>query len=199
MIVTTLLAGIEQAVNRLLLLDPEVAQALFEMHGKVLQFHFSDFGFDAFVQVRPDRLLLTAHYDGPVDVKLSGSSLTFLRTYTQGFVVGAGPQIEGNLELAESFQEQMQRFDIDWEELLSVVLGDIAAHKVHSTVKDVLAWGADSLSRLRMDASEYVHEEARIAPSRAELENFIDEISLVRDGVERAQARVDRLLKSMEA
>lgn len=199
MILTAILAGVEQAINQLLRLDPEVAGELFKLNGKVIQFTFTDVNMDVFVRVHRDRLGLAATFDGDVDAALTGSTVTFLRTYAQGFSVGSGLKISGELDIVETFSEQMQRFHIDWEELLSKVIGDIAAHKVHGTLSGILSWGADSLERARIDTAEYVHEEVRITPSQAELEDFIAEVSVVRDGVERAAARVDRLLNSLEA
>lgn len=196
---TAILAGVEQAINPVLRLDPEVAGELFKLHGKVIQFRFTDLGFDVFVRIQRDRLALAPIFGGEPDTRLTGSSLTFLKTYQQGFSVGSDLKIAGELEVAEEFSAQLQRFTIDWEELLSKVMGDIAAHKVHGAVSDLLAWGADSVERARMDTSEYVHEEIRITPPKAELEDFYAEIAKVRDGVERAQARVERLLNHWEA
>lgn len=198
MIYTTIIAGVEQVVNQLLKLDPEVSKQLFQLKGKVLKLTISDLQVDVFIRVRQDYLRLSAHYEGIVDASMKANSLTLLNSYQKGFSIGGGLDIEGDMEFVETFSGLMQKYRIDWEELISKVVGDIAAHKIHGAISDVFNWGKDAVDRVRLDVSDYVHEEARVVPPRTQLEDFYADIALVRDGVERASARVDRLMQSVE-
>lgn len=198
MLFTLMVAGVERALNQVLRLDPEVAQALWVHRGQVLKFRFTDLGVSIFLRFDQDRIHLMTHYDGEVSAILSGSCMAFYHSYQQGFVIGRGPTVQGNVDLVQDFSEQLQRFAIDWEELLSLVLGDIAAHQVHTQVTDVWAWAKDAIERARLDTAEYVHEEARWVPTGDELEDFYTEVAWVRDAVERAQARIVRLQRTLE-
>lgn len=198
MIITTVLAGVEQAVNHLLPLDQEIANALFTLEGKVLKIHLTDLDIQTFVLIRSDCLSLSAHYDGEVDAALSGPSWVLLRSYTEGVRIGSGLSMDGDMVFVERFSELMRQFRIDWEELLSNVVGDIAAHKIHGTISGVVSWGKDALQRVQWDLSDYVHEEVRLVPPRLELEDFYQSIVTLRDGVERVEARINRLQQRQE-
>lgn len=193
MIITTVLAGVEQAVNGFLALDQEVANEIFALQGNVLKIQLTDLNIAVFVVIRADRLGLSAHFDGEVDGAILGSSLVLLKSVTQGVSIGSGVSIEGDVTFVERFSSLMRKFRIDWEELLSKVLGDIAANKVHTTLTGALNWGSDALQRVQLDVNEYVHEEARVTPPRLELEAFYQSVAGLRDGVERIEARINRL------
>ena len=54
-------------------------------------------------------------------------------------------------------------------------------------------WGRQSADNLSLDLKEYLQEEARLLPSRYEIEEFLDQADTLRDDVERLAARVERL------
>lgn len=198
MIYTTILACVEKTINSLLPLDPEMEDELAKHNGKMLRLNVNDMRLDVYVRVQKNRVRLSEHYDGEVNATIIGTSTTLLKTYAKGFSVGSGVEVTGDIEFVEDLTRISNQFHIDWEELLSQVVGDLAAHKIHGTVVDVTEWGKDAAERLRQDVSEYVHEEARLAPSREELEDFYVDVSDVRDAVERAEARIKRLHNALQ-
>lgn len=195
MILTTILAGVEGALNRLLPMDAEVLDELASLSPKCVKIHLSDLDLTFYARIKARRVLLSQHYDDECDATITGSSVQLLKNYTQGFSVGSGVEVTGDVEFAEHLNSLMSKYRIDWEELLAHVVGDIAAHKIHGAVTDLFAWGKDAGQRLTMDVSEFVHEEVRLSPSKEELEDFFADVATVRDAVERAQARMDLLMK----
>lgn len=195
MILSTILAGVQGAINRLLPMDAEVLDELSRLSGKCVKMHLSDLSITFYVRIRSSGVSLSQFYDGECDATITGTSVQLLKNYTQGFSVGSGVEVTGDVEFAEQINRLMSKYRIDWEELLSQVVGDIAAHKIHGAVTDLFSWGKDAGQRLTMDVSEFVHEEVRLSPSKEELEDFFGDIATVRDAVERAQARIDLLMK----
>jgi ubiquinone biosynthesis protein UbiJ len=59
----------------------------------------------------------------------------------------------------------------------------------------VLQWGRQAADSLARNVGEYLQEEGRDVPARAELEHFLDAVDHLRDDVDRADAR----LKLLEA
>lgn len=195
MILTLITAGLETAINPLLALDPEISEKIFQLKGKVLKLDISDMGVVVFVHIRSQALALTENYDGHPDAVVKGSSTKLLSSYVNGYSVGQGVEVAGDIEFVETFNELMRKFNIDFEELLSHIVGDAVAHKVQGAFSSVFEWGKDSAQRVGMDLSEYLQEEAQFVPPREELEDFYVDIATFRDDVDRAEAKISRLWK----
>ncbi|NCC30261.1 MAG: sterol-binding protein, partial [Gammaproteobacteria bacterium] len=45
------------------------------------------------------------------------------------------------------------------------------------------------------DLQEYLQEEARLTPTRYEVEAYLTQVDILRDDVERAEARIERLVR----
>lgn len=193
MILATLLAGCETTVNHLLALDPEVIADLGPLNGQALKLVITDIDLTVYIRVRSHKVALAQHYEGYVDATITGSSVALLKGYFHGFKVGSGVNTYGDLDFIEAMMQLSHKYHLDPEEILAQAVGDITAHKIHSTVKTVGRWASDSIRSLRQDASEYIHEEARLSPSREELNDFYSDIATLRDDVARASARVVRL------
>ena len=83
--------------------------------------------------------------------------------------------------------------DIDWEEQLSKLTGDIIAHQLGNAARHgrrAFRFGLDTLEK---DSGEYLQEELRLLPTRIETENFSDEVSRISMDVDRLAARLKRL------
>ncbi|MCB1903235.1 MAG: sterol-binding protein, partial [Gammaproteobacteria bacterium] len=85
--------------------------------------------------------------------------------------------------------------DIDWEEQLSHFTGDLLAHKTGNLLRTVRNWGTSSSTSLKLDLKEYLQEELRLLPGRLEVETFLGNVDVLRDDVERLQARLIQLQK----
>lgn len=97
------------------------------------------------------------------------------------------------MELGQEFSEILEALDIDWEEHLSHLTGDLVAHKVGNLVRDVFAWGKQAADTLGQDVAEYLQEENEALPNRDEVENFLSQVDVMRTDVDRMEARVQRL------
>ena len=103
-------------------------------------------------------------------------------------------EMTGDPVIAEHFQKLLQYTRPDWEEELSRLLGDVAAHQLSNLVRGVLAFGqraADSMSR---NTAEFVQEESRDVPARSEIEQFGESVSSVSEKVEALTRRFEKLM-----
>jgi ubiquinone biosynthesis protein UbiJ len=142
------------------------------------------------------------HYDGEVDTTLRGAPFAMLRMGTgrtgEGMFRG-GVEIDGDVELGTQFQHIFERLDIDWEEHLSRLTGDIVAHQLGNTVRNLLAWGERSADHLGEDIADYLQEERDVLPVDWEVEGFIEGVDTLRSDVDRIAARVKRLQRMLES
>jgi ubiquinone biosynthesis protein UbiJ len=102
-------------------------------------------------------------------------------------------EIQGDSELGHRFGNLLGELDIDWEEHLSKLTGDLLAHQTGNLVRGVGAWGHAARASLAQDLPEYLQEELRLLPSRIEVEEFLAEVDHLRDDAERLEQRIRRL------
>ena len=101
--------------------------------------------------------------------------------------------IRGNTGLAQHFGAILANMDIDWEEQLSHITGDIPAHFTGQLARSIGNYGKNLVQTSQWDIEEYLIEELRINPHRLELQAFIDGVDNTRDDVERLQQRIEQL------
>lgn len=107
-----------------------------------------------------------------------------------------GADVRGDPVVAQDFQRLLNLARPDWEEELSRVVGDVAAHQLGSVVRGLAGWSIKAADTLAQDAGEFLSEESRQVPTRYELEEFLDSVDTMRDDVDRLEARMARLRAS---
>jgi len=107
--------------------------------------------------------------------------------------------ISGDVDLGRQVNTLLDELNIDWEEHLSHLLGDVLSHEIGSRVREFGGWARQTLETLSQDSSEYLHEEARLLISRAELEPFLADIDVIRNDVSRLEKRIERLSSRMQS
>jgi len=196
-------AALETAVNGVLALDPETRERLAELRGRVIAFEIVGLGATLYLIPGVDRLNVYTHHEGMPDTTLRGSPLGLL---SMGLAENAGDSffagdvsLDGDVELGSRFREILDGLDIDWEEHLSRLTGDVVAHKAGELLRGALAWGGKAIDTLSRDGAEYLQEERRDLPSRGEVEDFLDDVDTLRSDADRLAARVERLEASRRA
>lgn len=102
-------------------------------------------------------------------------------------------RIEGDAEAAQGFQNLLKAARPDLEEELSRFVGDVAAYRLGSLARGVLAAGKRAAGTFGQNVSEYLQEESRDVPPRLELDEFAQGVDRLRDDVDRADARLTLL------
>ena len=190
------LAGLEITLNRYLSLDPETLSRLAGMTGKLIAVELRGVGITLYMAPHSGGIQLLREFDGSADAVISGTPLALARVgigEERGLLFAGEVQISGDVTLGQRFESVLRELDIDWEEQLSHLVGDAAAHQVGNLVRDALQWGAKSVDTLGRDLTEYLQEESRQLPQRDEVNKFLAAVDVLRNDVERLDARVKRL------
>ena len=195
---TTLLFDLaESAVNRYLSLDPEISQQLGELEGRCIALDITAPKMTIYCFPYAGGVTLQSEYETEADCHLSGSVSGLLKMiYSDNptEVLSNGEvSIQGESRIAQMFSDILSQVDIDWEELLSKVTGDFAAYRIGNTIKAGRNWLLDGFRALQTDSTDYLQEESGILPTEVEIERFIQEVDVLRDDVERLEARLRRL------
>lgn len=197
-----LLKPLESVLNRNIAASGAARAACKRLEGKALALR---------IGIAPELTLLTLRFscaDGrmsiapggeePAAATLTGTPLAYLS------MVGAQPEsamragsirIEGDAEIAQAFRDLLKAAQPDFEEELSRVIGDVAAHQVGKLARGALGFGQRVADTLAQNVSEYLQEESRDVVTRIELDEFADAVDKLRDDVERAEARIKQLEK----
>jgi len=101
-------------------------------------------------------------------------------------------EVSGNAELAAAVLHLARYLRWDFEEDLSTVIGDVAAHRVAQAARAFAAWQADAARRVTESLADYAADEKRVLVRRADLELHARGVAELRDALERLAKRVER-------
>lgn len=102
-------------------------------------------------------------------------------------------RVEGSAEFAAALGFVVRNLRWDAEEDLSRLVGDIAAHRMVSGTRDLVAWQQQAARNFAENLAEYFTEEQALVAPRAALADFAAEVDRLRDDVARLEKRVQRL------
>lgn len=194
-------AGIEETLNRLLALDPASLAQLAQLEGRVIGLEFTGLPFKLFLFPGEEGFMVFSEFDGEPDTNISGTPLAFthlaLGKDSSDVLFGGEIRIDGDTALGNRVKRILQQVDIDWEEQLSRVTGDLVAHQVGRLFRHAGEWWRDSNDAISRDLGEYLQEETRLLPARAEVQQFIHQVDEARLAMDRLEARL-RLLKEKQ-
>ena len=107
-------------------------------------------------------------------------------------------RVEGDMELAAAVSHVMSNLHWDYEEDLSKMVGDVAAHRLASGARRLSAWPAGAAESLARAMAEYLSEERHALATPLAVEEFTTEVDEIRDAVERLDKRIDRLIRRQD-
>ena len=102
-------------------------------------------------------------------------------------------EIRGDAEFADALMFLARNLRWDFEEDLSRVVGDIAAHRMVNDVKGFFAWGREAQGKLAASVGEYLRDEAGLVAGPRRTESFIADMDRLRDDVVRLEKRLSQL------
>lgn len=193
------LLPLELAVNGYLTLDEERRGQISDMDGRVIAIEFRGVATRIYFVVEGEHLRVRGAYATPADVTLRGGifSLAHMGLKRSALFVGE-VDIIGNTEVGQRFKALLDGVNIDWEEHLARLVGDVLAHHVGNSVRDVATWLRHAGDSVSCAAVDYAQEEIRCLPAPAEVRSYLDDVDELRAAVDRLNARVERITAAVE-
>ena len=193
--IETSISTLEAAINSYLSLDPEVAEKLSALEGKVIAIEISSINKKLYFFPHQEGMTISDYYEGEPDTTLKGSPIALIKMSLSKDVaplmLKGEIEIEGNVRLGRSFKKILSEMDVDWEEYMARIIGDAPAHHLASLTKKIMNWGRQSSNDVVADVSEYLQEESRDVVSKPELEMFYENVDTLRNQLDRFQARLN--------
>ncbi len=156
--------------------------------------------FKIFVAPSADGVKLLGHYEGDVTTQLQGTlpALISLIKSERLNLKDSGVQLFGSTSFLAELQKILKNLDIDWEEMLSQVFGDIVGHQGAELIRSKMTWTKDRVNNIQRLTSEFLTEELRVLPSAPELNFFNAQVDELKLGADRVQARMEQILARIE-
>ena len=135
-----LLQSFEAALNRYLALDPETHQGMAQLACRCIGIELAGTGIRLYIHPDHDGVHLTEHAE-QTDTMLHGTPLSLLQLGLGGdtgkTLFSGAVTITGDVETGQAFKSMLDDMDIDWEEQLAGLTGDVFAHQAGNTVRRV--------------------------------------------------------------
>lgn len=195
------LAALERAINTALSMDAQTRERVGALTGKVLRVKVTVPSLEAWVMPLESGVRLATHHEGPADCTVSGAASDFVALATAtdkaGALVNGELQVSGDSALLLTVEQALHELDVDWEQRLAVLLGEAPAHQLGRAFRGTARFGRNARSAFERHLEEFIHEEARLAPSRLEVEDFLSDLRAMADRTERLEAGLRRLSRRM--
>lgn len=191
------LASAEKMLNAALRYDPATRIGLARLEGKILAVQIAAPAINVFVMPMDDELRLMGNWDGDVDTRISGSLIALAQLSQTEIhnLKNSGVTVVGDLSLLADFQRLVKNLDIDWEEMLSQFTGDIIGHQTAQLIRAKFGWVKTRAKSAQRMTSEFLTEELKTVPGKPELNDFYRQVDDLRLAVDRAAARVEKIIK----
>ncbi|MFZ1643547.1 MAG: SCP2 sterol-binding domain-containing protein [Candidatus Contendobacter sp.] len=186
-------AGLEAALDQVLRLDPDIRSRLAALEGKVIAIEPEGLGLTLYLLPGVTGIRVVDQCAGEPTVRVRGTPLALARQWRGRGTSGGDMIIEGDAAVGREFQTVLRHLDIDWEEQLSRLLGDAAAHQAGRFWRGFQSWGQRTGDTLRRDGGEYLQRELQVLPPRPAVEQFLSAVDALREDTDRLAARLERL------
>jgi len=181
---------IERSLNHLLRQSPGAAEALMRHAGRSVRFDLTLAQFD--FCIADDGCFSEAVIDTP-DAVIRPTPALVTRLPFFGRDALRHADYSGDPALLATLDRVFRLLNWDVEADLAPLVGDIAAHRLHTFGRDVLDGLAHTAAALGHNASEYVVEEAEMMARGVDVARFNREVDTLADDAARLEARLKRL------
>jgi ubiquinone biosynthesis protein UbiJ len=108
-------------------------------------------------------------------------------------------EVAGDVEFAAAIEYVRRNIAWDYEEDLSHLFGDIAAHRIGNAVRTLDGWGRAALTNVAASFAEYATYERPLVAAAPAVEAHNREVDEVRDQVARLEKRIELLRRRLAA
>jgi ubiquinone biosynthesis protein UbiJ len=190
---SALCASMEFSINALLQHDPALLRALVKLEGKRIRIQSDDW-LILVVTVHAHGFHLSLGDDDECNATIFGSISELmsvaLASDKADALMNGDVDISGSSALVLDLAKIVQQLDIDWEALISPMMGGLVAHQIGKGFRSLIQWGKDSSQTLATNSKEYLEEEMQLLVPKPMAEHFGQQVSDLRLATDRAEARL---------
>lgn len=187
------LALLERALNDALRYDPATKQRLAAHRGRVLAIECLQPPVNAYFLFTADGVEIYDHCETDVDACIRAGAIGLLRQLARErpdiAPAGSGISVDGDTRLVQELVQIAREVDIDWEEPLARILGDVTARQLGELLRGAASFLRRSAGNLRRAGEDYLKYELAIFPPKQALREFLRDVDDLRLDSDRLEAR----------
>lgn len=186
-------SAIELVLNRSLRFDPQSKASMTSLNERVLAIGLEGLGIDLYFSTQDEQFQVRMHSEQEADTWIRGTP-----TALAGMGLGSSGrpgavQIQGDAELARSYQQFFEQLNPDWEEAIAQRFGDVIGHRLSCAIKGLRQWLLQARADTAAMTGDYLREESGLLITAVELDDFLEAVDEIRDDTERLAARIAQL------
>ena len=196
------LPAVEQLLNRVLDMDPDIQPYLAPLANKSIQIDVVGSHLNITAQITATAIRLSATDSTTADLIIRGTAFDLLKLaqnrHPSALLQSSTITVHGDAALGQQLSRLYNAFEIDWEEQLAQRIGDIPAHLLGNSARGFSRWQKRTQQRLTIAIRDYLQEEIRHLPTAIEVENWLNDVDALREAAERLAANIELLLQQRE-
>ncbi|KMT66071.1 SCP2 domain-containing protein [Catenovulum maritimum] len=195
---------IEHSVNYWLKTSGHNLSVPANLVGKVVAIELTDLSLVLVMQITEAGLVnVWSPLEGEVDCKIQ-TTLSGLQKLQQpeqitALIKSGEVDIEGDVQLAQKFSDWLKQSLVYWQDILASLTGNIAAHKISETSNQLIKKAKLTKQNSERAFTNIVWDEKRLAPHPIEVIDFGDQLTSLRQDVDRLAARINQLTSQVES
>ena len=189
---------LESGVNKLHQLDSSASQRRKQLDGTIIGVCLKEINKPLYFVISTQQIDILSKYEGETDcfIRLNISALKELQNNHQltHLIKTEQLEVEGDIQLVQSFAQLLTEMDIDWEEHLSSKIGDVFAHKLCYHFKQGQKNLSVQLKKIEKHGAEYITEELKLAPSPLQVVSFCEQVNDLKKQTDALAQRIQQRL-----
>lgn len=192
-------ALLEISINTALKYDPATKNAISQIEG-VLAVESLLPAFTCYLSGSGQGVQVLSYTELAVSTKLKGTLPALVGLLKQPTTLAdSGVELLGSIGLLQQWQQVLSQLDIDWEDALGELLGDMASQPLASVLKDSVSWIKRQGLQHEQQLKNYLYEELKLTPAKSELTAFYQQVDQAKLTLDRLEARLNRLAHQRKA
>ncbi len=191
----------EELLNRVLAKDPHLQNQLVKFAGKSLQINVHPPGIMVTALLEKERIRLLSTGEELLDIQITASITgnvgqllpLILEKRDNRPLSNPALAITGDASFIQELHASLSSLDIDWEDYLAPLLGNLITNELSHISNDIRNWSKQASVNMRRNVNEYLTEEEHIFPKKEQLDDFSEELDYLKIRIDRINAKASIL------
>ena len=191
-------AALEKAINSSLSLDPTTQSKLAAYADKIIRITCTKPEIIFYMRI-DSSIRILQYCEDTVDAGIEGPSHEWLALLAAddaaSALINGKLKMQGDSSLFLELKTIGAQIDLDWEGYIARFIGDVPAHFAGKAASSLMGLGQQARQTLLRTVDNFLHEEARILPTRIECENLYTQLRDLEMHIDRIEAKTKRYKK----
>lgn len=191
----------EELLNRVLAKDPHLQSQLVKFAGKSLQINVHPPGIMVTALLEKGRIRLLSTETELLNIQITASITgnvgqllpLILKNRDNRPLSNPALAITGDASFIQELHASLSNLDIDWEDYLAPLLGNLLTNELSHMSNDIRNWSKQARVNMRRNVNEYLTEEEHIFPKKEQLDDFSEELDYLKIRIDRINAKASIL------